>query len=108
MGRNIIRAVKSADLELPEATGPVIPDNYTTQIVKLIPAEIVGVYLGLQNLFFALADPTRAIVQGILFVVILAISPLYLKKVGRISDPRQRAVAVISYCIWGISLGKSL
>jgi hypothetical protein len=80
-------------------------DNYAAQIVKLIPVEIVGVYLGLQNLVSSLAEPPRYITQLVFFVVILCITPIYLKNVGGITDKRQRMIALISYCIWSISLG---
>lgn len=109
MSRNIVRASASGNAELNEElpNRPVANnnDNYASQIIKLIPAEIVGVYLGLQNLFSTLPDPTKAIVQLILFLIILGIAPFYLKIVADITDSRQRMVAIISYCIWGISLG---
>lgn len=105
MGRNILIQSDIINRELPENASPATPDNYATQIVKLIPAEIVGVYLGLQNLFSSLADPIKAYVQIILFLIILFITPFYLKIVGGITDSKQRVVVIISYCIWGISLG---
>lgn len=104
MGRNIVTQSSSESKGFETAT-TAEPDNYAAQIVKLIPAEIVGVYLGLQNIFAPLADPTKAIVQIVLFLIILGIAPFYLKIVGGITDSRQRMVAVISYCIWSISLG---
>jgi hypothetical protein len=107
MGRNINIASSTSKqaLEGKENDQSEAQDNYTAQIVKLIPAEIVGVYLGLQNLVDSLAEPTRYITQLVFFIIILAIAPLYLKKVGGITDNRQRIIAVISYCIWSISLG---
>ncbi len=106
MSRNINTAppTKTA-LEGKEVAQPESPDNYAAQIVKLIPTEIVGVYLGLQNLVSSLVEPTRYVTQLVFFVIILAITPLYLKTVGGITDKRQRMIAIISYCIWSISLG---
>lgn len=80
-------------------------DNYVSQIVKLIPTEIVGVYLGIQNTFLSLPEKERFIAQGLIFLIILVIAPVYLKKVAEIIDSRQRVISIISYCIWGISLG---
>src|SRR5262245_114951 len=106
MGRNINTGSGSRSaLEGKESGQSDQQDNYAAQIVKLIPAEIVGVYLGLQNLVASLTEPTRYITQLIFFVVILLIAFPYLKKVGGITDKRQRMIAVISYCIWCISLG---
>ncbi|MEO5563049.1 MAG: hypothetical protein ABIR18_06425 [Chitinophagaceae bacterium] len=107
MGRNINTAssTSKAALEGKETAQPETQDNYAAQIVKLIPAEIVGVYLGLQNLVSSLVEPTRYVTQFIFFIIILAITPFYLKTVGGITDKRQRMIAIISYCIWSISLG---
>lgn len=105
MGRNIVPQRTRTTQELPESSTPVTPDNYASQIVKLIPTEIVGVYLGLQNLFSSVTNPTQAFVQGILFLVILGITPFYLKSVAGITDSKQRTVSILSYFIWGISLG---
>jgi hypothetical protein len=107
MGRNINTALPTSKtaLEGKESAQGEAPDNYAAQIVKLIPAEIVGVYLGLQNLVDSLTEPTRYITQLIFFMIILGIAPLYLKRVGGITDKRQRMIAIISYCIWSISLG---
>ncbi|MDB5144523.1 MAG: hypothetical protein JWQ66_3236 [Mucilaginibacter sp.] len=108
MGRNIITitpratAPESLTAGNPPATAA---DNYASQIVKLIPTEIVGVYLGLQNLFFSVADPARVIAQSVVFVAILAVTPLYLRNAAGITDAKQRMVAICSYCIWSISLG---
>lgn len=99
MSRNINTAspTKTA-LEGKEVTQPESPDNYAAQIVKLIPTEIVGVYLGLQNLVSSLAEPTLYVTQLVFFVIILAITPFYLKTVGGITDKRQRMIAITSYC----------
>ena len=107
MGRNInATSSKSKQaLEGNEAVQQEAADNYAAQIVKLIPAEIVGVYLGLQNLVDSLTEPARYVTQLIFFIIILGIAPIYLKKVGGITDNRQRMIAIISYCIWSISLG---
>ena len=105
MGRNIVIAKLSSDREISHAPAASVPDNYASQIVKLIPADIVGVYLGIQNLFSGVSENTKFILQSAIFLIILAISPAYLKRVAGMTDSRQRMVAIISYCIWGISLG---
>lgn len=107
MGRNINLAstAPGSPLEAKQTEDKEAADNYAAQIVKLIPTEIVGVYLALQNLINPVPEPTRFITQLVFFFIILAIAPLYLKTVGGITDKRQRAIAIVSYCIWSISLG---
>lgn len=104
MGRNIVNQSVTITEEGAETTKET-PDNYVTQIVKLIPAEIVGVYLGIQNLLFKLDDPSKSYIQIVIFILILAIIPKYLERVGGITDPNQRMISLISYIIWAISLG---
>ncbi|THU41170.1 hypothetical protein FAM09_03390 [Niastella caeni] len=99
MGRTIITKARFAEVQSDDATGQA-PDNYASQIVKLIPIEIVGVYLGISNLIKG-----QDLVQWIIFLIILIITPFYLKKVANISDRIQIIIATISYIIWAISLG---
>jgi hypothetical protein len=124
MGRNIVHRgliskpriilenipeANTPDKPLPDSPQPAqvnaVPDNYVSQIVKLIPTEIVGVYLGIQNLLSSLTEPTRAYSQFVIFLVILGITPFYLKLAAAMTDKKQLLIAIISYCIWGISLG---
>src|SRR4051794_31227906 len=112
MSRNIIKR-QTASLEGVDDTGnQPTPDDYASQIIKLIPTEIVGVYLGLSGLFAAKEGTTDDgdlkivfIAQSISFLVILVITPFYLKKAANITDKAQRDVAFISYIVWAISLG---
>ncbi len=99
MGRTIIPKTRLTGNLSDDVQGQA-PDNYASQIVKLIPIEIVGVYLGISNL---IADVQ--VVQWICFFVVLLITPFYLKKVAGITDRAQIIVATISFIIWAFSLG---
>jgi hypothetical protein len=99
MGRNIITIADQTGVQNDNVPGQV-PDNYASQIVKLIPIEIVGVYLGISNLI-----KEYYTIQWFIFGIILVLTPIYLKKVAGISDKAQMWVATASYVIWAISLG---
>lgn len=110
MGRNIIvtrknggQRTENMPLQYPDSAEE--PDKYTAQIVKLIPVEIVGVYIGLQNQFSGSLDLSHTIMQVVIFVLILLITPFYLKTVGGITNSTQRLVSILSFVIWGIALG---
>jgi hypothetical protein len=109
MGRNINVATRGEIPELHQegtpATTQTAPDNYTSQIVKLIPADLVGVYLGVQNVFASLNGKPQFYAQCAVFLIILVIAPFYLKKVAGMTDGRQRMVSIISYFVWALSLG---
>jgi len=103
MGRNIVTTRQPVSLNVQsdqQAAAPQTPDNYATQIVKLIPVEIVGVYLGVNNLIAG-----QELIQWIIFVVILTITPFYLVRVAKVSDRTQVIVSTVSFIIWAISLG---
>lgn len=108
MGRNIIlrQTVVAAQREGEPAT--TTPDNYASQIVKLIPVEIIGVYLGISNLIEGqkITDATAAqTVQWVVFFAILIITPFYLYRAAGVTDKLQIAVATFSFIVWALSLG---
>ena|SRR5687767_7520785 len=105
MGRNIISHPNTADQRREVITSAEPADNYASQIVKLIPVEIVGVYLGISNLIDGqkITDPST--IQWLVFFAILIITPFYLKRVAGIHGSRQIIVATISFIIWALSLG---
>lgn len=106
MSRNIIMPSK-IPVSQKEGVTPsaATPDNYASQIVKLIPVEIVGVYLGISNLIDGqkITDPST--IQWIVFFTILIITPFYLKNVAGVFDKRQIIIATFSFIIWALSLG---
>jgi len=108
MGRNIITAQKI--VAMTTAGNPVPaqqPDNYASQIVKLIPVEIVGVYLGISNLIDTqkIPEPYLTPIQSTVFILILLITPFYLFKAAGVKDKTQIIVATVSFLVWAISLG---
>lgn len=108
MGRNIMTAKKIAAMTTAgNPAPPQQPDNYASQIVKLIPVEIVGVYLGISNLIDVqkITAPYLTPVQTTVFIILLIITPFYLMKVAGVSDKAQIIIATISFFVWAISLG---
>lgn len=83
------------------------PDNYAAQIVKLIPVDVVGVYLGISNLVAGqqIAEPALTTIQTVVFAIILLITPLYLVRVAGVTNRSQIIVATVSFFIWAVSLG---
>ena len=101
MGRTIITKSNTADVQSDaDSSDQQTPDNYAAQIVKLIPIEIVGVYLGISNLISG-----QHIIQWVIFFIILVITPFYLKKVAKVEDRAQIIIATVSFIIWALSLG---
>jgi hypothetical protein len=101
--RNMITALTAAGSPVP----PQQPDNYAAQIVKLIPVEVVGVYLGISNLIDVqkISDPYLTSIQTIVFLLLLIITPFYLIRAAGVTDKTQIVVSTVSFFVWAISLG---
>ncbi|WP_367913190.1 hypothetical protein [Leadbetterella sp. DM7] len=85
-------------------------DPYTSKIIKLIPADIIGVYLGVFNIIKSSSENqgNNRTLQWIVFGLILLITPFYLKKVAGVISTRQIVFSTISFVVWAFSLGGPL
>lgn len=95
-------------------------DNYTTRIVKYIPAEVVSFYLASDKLAAHLTDPgdsagnlgTRFVseyhfwVSLIIFVLGLVGTPFYLKQQAQVNQPwlTHAVVSTIAFVIWAYAV----
>jgi hypothetical protein len=107
MGREII-TTKLA--RLPRMQAAPEPDPWAAKVLKLIPGDIVSVYLAVFTLVQSQGgenDQTR-LVQWIIFGVIALIAPFYLRKVANIQSKRQIVLIEISFFIWVLSIGGPL
>ena len=89
---------------------------FANKLVKLIPTEIVGAYMVLAGILgYAygaspaaqqIPDPElKAILIQVVFFALLVLTPLYLWRIGRVSNLVQLVVTTISYVIWVYTLG---
>jgi hypothetical protein len=82
-------------------------DPYFSRIIKLIPADIISVYLAVFNL---IKNDTQNpdhnnLFQLIIFGIFLLITPFYLKKAAKIIPTKQIVYCVIAFILWVLSLG---
>lgn len=105
MGRQIITKEMAA---LPEVTGR-SADKWVTKVLKLMPAEVVSVYIFVFN-FIKITNPgpQDSILQWSVFVLILGITPFYLYKIAKITSRVQIVMIVIAFMIWVLSIGGPL
>jgi hypothetical protein len=83
------------------------PDEYKDRLVKLIPAEVVAVYLFISGLVSA-TDPEKTpqgLVLTIVFVVLLLLTLPYLSRVARVTNPLQLGISTGAFVVWVFSLG---
>lgn len=96
---------------------------YTDKLVKLIPTEIVGAYMVLagvlgygggtssegataSHLAVLPDEPALKItLVRIVFFALLVLTPLYLKRIGRVTNIVQLVVSTLSFVVWVYTLG---
>ena len=76
--------------------------DYLGKTLKLIPTEVIMVYLTLQGLIQP-ADAKWGLMAA--FIVGLAVTPLYLIRALKIKDLNHVIAATASFAIWVYSLG---
>ena len=92
------------------AATPPSQERYDEKLLKLIPAETVAVYLTVQGvLVSAMAAPAQAgrlnAWLWIIFVVILGLNGLYLRRVQKVTDPKQHVIIAAAFLVWVFSMG---
>ena len=80
-------------------------DPFLERLVKLVPADVISVYMATFTIIKNQATGNKDALQWIIFGVIGLILPFYLKKLGNVSDIKQIVICIISYLIWVFSMG---
>ena len=83
-------------------------DNYQSRLLKLIPTEIVGVYIFINGLLPV--DPVGnkyVILQWIIFGLLFIINPLYLRYTSAVTNKKQIVICTVGFAVWAFSLGNS-
>jgi hypothetical protein len=90
------------------ANAPNLPaDRYKDRIIKLIPGEVVAVYLFLSGLI-ASTDPAKIPQDKLLtivFLILLALTWPYLSRIAGVSNRTQVAISTVAFAVWVFSLG---
>ncbi len=80
------------------------PDNYTSRLLKYIPAEVIALYLTLDALIRT-SEQLPISVYWIVFVVCLVLTYFYLRRVEKVGKNIQLLISVIAYCVWVFAIG---
>ena len=108
MSRSIYTKRTIAALEAGQQT--LKEDQYVSQILKLIPAEIISAYLAVFTFIKSNnQNPEHnSVLQLIVFGIFLLATPFYLSKIAKITSAKQIAFCTISFIIWVFSIGGPL
>jgi hypothetical protein len=95
-------------LEAAGAEGSPIAD-YLERVAKYVPVEILGALLAIRGVLPAHGTPDAlpGVAEVALFVILVALTPIYLLRLGRDvpQKVRQVAIATVSFVIWSYTIG---
>lgn len=96
-----VRAAQTEDTTVPQE------DKYTDKLIKLIPAEIVSVYLAVYALIksSAYAQSDKQFLQWCVFLVVLVLTPVYLYRLAGVTRWTQIVFNTLAFVIWVFSFG---
>ncbi|MGK2927139.1 MAG: hypothetical protein ACSLE2_16105 [Lysobacterales bacterium] len=108
MGRSIVAAAPAGTRAGTRAgpVGEVRPtqsaDSYSDALLKLIPAEVIGVYLAMQTILNSAQDVSR-FTPLVVFVFGGFATWFYLRFPLKVSNTRQLLLSVGAFCVWAYS-----
>ena len=111
MGRSIVAAgpvvAASATRGVPDADGPApasSADPYGDRLLKLIPGEVISLYLSMVVIIENSNDPQHAIVPWVLLTMGAGATYLYLRVAQKVRNVAQLGMSVAAFCVWAIAI----
>lgn len=79
-----------------------VNQDYKSKLLKLIPSEIVAAYVVIEGI---IPDERKYIGTLIVSLILLALVPLYLRKIYRVRRLGQHIFVMMAFVVWIYSLG---
>lgn len=80
-------------------------DDYADRLLKLIPGEVVGVYLSMQAILSNAQDVNMAVVPWLVFAFGVFATWFYLRVPLKVVNRRQILITVGAFCVWAFTIG---
>lgn len=98
---------KVATRGVPEGVAQAAPpaDDYSDKLLKLIPGEVIGVYLSMTAILGSSADEIHEYVPWLVFLFGMVATYFYLRVTLKVTDLRQLLVTVGAFCVWAYAVG---
>lgn len=81
-------------------------DDYPIRIIKLIPAEVLTLYIALTGIIVVGRDSVNyEVLYWIIFIICLVGTPLYLKEITNVNDNLQIGISTLSFIVWVFAIG---
>lgn len=113
MKENITQKIKENNVGETEAAVVVeknMPkdENYQSRLLKLIPTEVVGVYIFINGIIPDDSSGNKFIIlRWVIFGLLFIINPFYLRYASAVSNKKQIVICTIGFAVWAFSLGNS-
>lgn len=81
-------------------------DDYADKLLKLIPGEVIGVYLSMVMILNGSKAGAEGALPWLVFAFGVFATYFYLRVTLKVTDIRQLLVTVGAFCVWAYSMGK--
>ena len=83
-----------------------VADEYSDALLKLIPAEVISLYLAIHAIALADSNSTKGTLTSV-FVLGALLTFFYLKVYQKVSNIRQVLISVGAFCAWALAINSS-
>lgn len=113
MARAIIAGARAKTSDgsrgVPDGDARAVPeaaDGYSDKLLKLIPGEVIGVYLSMVMILNGSSVDVADALPWLVFGFGVLATYFYLRVTLKVTDMRQLLVTVGAFCVWAYSMGK--
>jgi len=82
-----------------------IPDEFLGKVLKLIPAEVVSIYIAAIGIIEVTESVNNTMMFWIIFVLCFIATPLYLWRLTHVKDTLQLVISTIAFVVWVFAVG---
>lgn len=109
MGRSIITTAPAATSAARSAPGSDVQktrevDSYSDALLKLIPVEVIGVYLAMQSILINATPKPNWIAFLVVFMFGVFATYFYLRVSLKVTNKLQLLLSVGAFCVWAYSI----
>jgi len=91
----------------PAAAPPIQPDDFTARLVKYVPSDVIAVYVAVFTVLGTVKGEAKLPwLEWVVFAIIVALTPLYLHRVGKVGKLSQVIISTVALVIWAFAYGK--
>jgi hypothetical protein len=102
-------ATEATDGPPPPPAGTPTADDFWNRLMKGIPLPVIGGYLAASDILNSVTDTSsqraREVAFWLVFLFFVTMTPLFAKRILKVTRRRQRMVSAAAFATWGFALG---